>query len=78
MRAVGLILAGGNSHKMRELTRRRAVAAMPLAVPLYTLMLIAPFNFPLLFLEGANPHPCPNHAKVPSTPEDTVPPAQGS
>ena len=31
MRAVGLILAGGNSHKMRELTRRRAVAAMPLA-----------------------------------------------
>ena len=31
MRAVGLILAGGNSHKMRELTRKRAVAAMPMA-----------------------------------------------
>ncbi len=31
MRAVGLILAGGNSYRMRELTRRRAVAAMPMA-----------------------------------------------
>ena len=31
MRAVGLILAGGNSNKMRELTHRRAVAAMPVA-----------------------------------------------
>ena len=31
MRAVGLILAGGNSNKMRELTYRRAVAAMPVA-----------------------------------------------
>ena len=31
MRAVGIILAGGNSHKMRELTHRRAIAAMPVA-----------------------------------------------
>ena len=31
MRAVGIILAGGNSNKMRELTHRRAVAAMPIA-----------------------------------------------
>ncbi len=31
MRAVGLILAGGNSYKMRDLTRKRAVAAMPMA-----------------------------------------------
>lgn len=31
MRAVGIILAGGNSHKMRELTQRRAIAAMPVA-----------------------------------------------
>lgn len=31
MRAVGLILAGGNNNKMRELTHRRAVAAMPVA-----------------------------------------------
>ena len=31
MRAVGIILAGGNSNKMRELTQRRAVAAMPVA-----------------------------------------------
>ncbi len=31
MRAVGIILAGGNSHKMRELTHRRAIAAMPIA-----------------------------------------------
>ncbi len=31
MRAVGIILAGGNSHKMRELTQRRAIAAMPIA-----------------------------------------------
>lgn len=31
MRAVGIILAGGNNHKMRELTYNRAVAAMPVA-----------------------------------------------
>lgn len=31
MKAVGLILAGGNSNKMKELTHRRAVAAMPVA-----------------------------------------------
>ena len=31
MRAVGIILAGGNNRKMRELTHKRAVAAMPVA-----------------------------------------------
>ena len=31
MRAVGIILAGGNSRKMKELTSRRAAAAMPVA-----------------------------------------------
>ena len=31
MRAVGIILAGGNNNKMRERTQRRAVAAMPIA-----------------------------------------------
>ena len=31
MRAIGMILAGGNSHRMRELTNKRAVAAMPVA-----------------------------------------------
>lgn len=31
MRAVGIILAGGNSNKMRDLTKKRAVAAMPVA-----------------------------------------------
>ena len=31
MRAVGIILAGGNNNKMRELAQRRAVAAMPIA-----------------------------------------------
>ena len=31
MRAVGIILAGGSSRKMRELTERRAAAAMPIA-----------------------------------------------
>ena len=31
MRAVGIILAGGDSSKLRELTYRRAVAAMPIA-----------------------------------------------
>ena len=31
MRAVGIILAGGNSRKMHELTAKRAVAAMPVA-----------------------------------------------
>ena len=31
MRAVGIILAGGNNRRMRELTQRRAIAAMPVA-----------------------------------------------
>ena len=31
MRAVGIILAGGDSNKLKELTYRRAVAAMPIA-----------------------------------------------
>ena len=31
MRAVGVILAGGNSKRMKELSRKRAVCAMPVA-----------------------------------------------
>lgn len=31
MKALGIILAGGHSHKMRELTKKRANAAMPIA-----------------------------------------------
>ena len=31
MRAIGLILAGGNSFRMKELSRKRAIAAMPVA-----------------------------------------------
>lgn len=31
MRAVGIILAGGNSKQMRELSNKRAIAAMPMA-----------------------------------------------
>ena len=31
MRAVGIILAGGNNHRMRELSNKRAIAAMPIA-----------------------------------------------
>ncbi len=31
MRAIGIILAGGNSNKMRELSNKRAIAAMPVA-----------------------------------------------
>ena len=31
MRAVGIILAGGNSERMGDLTNKRAVAAMPIA-----------------------------------------------
>ena len=31
MRAIGIILAGGNSNRMRELSNRRAIAAMPIA-----------------------------------------------
>lgn len=31
MRAVGLILAGGNSYRMKELSNKRAIAAMPMA-----------------------------------------------
>lgn len=31
MRAIGIILAGGNSKKMRELSNKRAISAMPVA-----------------------------------------------
>lgn len=31
MRAIGIILAGGNSYRMKELSQRRAIAAMPIA-----------------------------------------------
>ena len=31
MRAIGIVLAGGNSHRMKELSQKRAVAAMPIA-----------------------------------------------
>ena len=31
MRAIGIILAGGNSRRMQELSQRRAIAAMPMA-----------------------------------------------
>ncbi|HIT89941.1 MAG TPA: glucose-1-phosphate adenylyltransferase subunit GlgD [Candidatus Merdenecus merdavium] len=31
MRAIGIILAGGNNHRMGELSRKRAIAAMPIA-----------------------------------------------
>ena len=30
MKALGIILAGGNNHRMRELTSRRAISAMPI------------------------------------------------
>ena len=31
MRAIGIVLAGGNNHRMRELSNKRAVSAMPFA-----------------------------------------------
>lgn len=31
MRAVGIILAGGNNHRIKDLTKRRAACAMPIA-----------------------------------------------
>ena len=31
MKAVGIILAGGNSKRMKELSRKRAISAMPVA-----------------------------------------------
>ena len=31
MRAVGIILAGGNNYRMKELSNKRAIAAMPVA-----------------------------------------------
>ncbi len=31
MRAIGIILAGGNSNRMKELSNKRAIAAMPIA-----------------------------------------------
>ena len=31
MRAIGIILAGGHSNRMRELAQKRAISAMPIA-----------------------------------------------
>lgn len=31
MRAIGIVLAGGNSSRMKELSNKRAIAAMPIA-----------------------------------------------
>ena len=31
MRAIGIILAGGDNYRMQELSQRRAIAAMPVA-----------------------------------------------
>ncbi len=31
MRAIGIILAGGNNHRMKELSQKRAISAMPIA-----------------------------------------------
>ena len=31
MRAIGVILAGGNSKRMKQLSNKRAIAAMPVA-----------------------------------------------
>lgn len=31
MRAIGIILAGGNNHRMKELSKKRAIGAMPIA-----------------------------------------------
>ncbi|MBP3216444.1 MAG: glucose-1-phosphate adenylyltransferase subunit GlgD, partial [Clostridium sp.] len=31
MRAIGIILAGGNSKRMKQLSQKRAIAAMPMA-----------------------------------------------
>lgn len=31
MRAIGIVLAGGNNHRMKELSQKRAVCAMPIA-----------------------------------------------
>jgi len=31
MRAIGIILAGGNNHRMKELSQKRAIGAMPVA-----------------------------------------------
>lgn len=31
MRAIGIVLAGGTSHRIKELTKKRAVSAMPIA-----------------------------------------------
>ena len=31
MRAIGIVLAGGNSKRMKELSNKRAIAAMPIS-----------------------------------------------
>jgi len=39
MRAIGIVLAGGNSKRMRELSNKRAIAAMPIAATAVSILL---------------------------------------
>ncbi len=41
MRALGIILAGGNNNRMRELSQKRAIAAMPVAGSYRALILLS-------------------------------------
>ena len=36
MKAIGIILAGGNNNRMKELTAKRAVPALPVAGRFFT------------------------------------------
>ena len=44
MRAIGIVLAGGNSKRMRELSNKRAVAAMPVAGSYRSIQNVAVFT----------------------------------
>ena len=56
MKALGIILAGGNSNRMRELTTRRAIAAMPIArkFPMHRLYIEQHGKF--AYSEGSGTH----------------------
>lgn len=39
MKAIGIILAGGNNSRMQELSNKRAIAAMPVGATIEALIL---------------------------------------
>ena len=49
MKAVGIILAGGNNSRMQELSNKRAIAAMPIGGSRFLMFSYEEENFIYLF-----------------------------